>query len=134
MFGQFLVVPDPEPEVEPLEPEPVDEFDEPVPVLPAPVLPVLELDDGVVPEELELLPEFPEFPEFPELPVVVDVVAALATSAPPATRPDVSAPMARTLRSRICMSVALSSVSCTGPFGPVLHTVRFRSVHQRRTT
>ena len=48
------------------------------------------LDDGVVVDELEveLVPEFP---------VVVEVVAALATSAPPATRPVVSAPMASTV-------------------------------------
>jgi hypothetical protein len=90
MFGQFLV----EPELE-LELDPVDELELPVPVFPAPEVPVFELDDGVVLEELELVPE---------LPVVVDVVAALATSAPPATRPDVSALIARTLRRRICMS------------------------------
>jgi len=99
MFGQFLVEPELEPEpefeLEP-DPEPVDELEDPVPVVPEPVLPVFELDDGVVAEELELEPE---------LPVVVDVVAALATSAPPATRPDVNAPTARTLRSRICMAV-----------------------------
>lgn len=97
MFGQSLVEPDPE-----LEPEPELEvelgLDEPVPVLPdpvLPVLPVLELDDGAV-EGVE-----PEL--LPELPVVVDVVAALATSAPPATRPEVNAPTASTLRRRICM-------------------------------
>jgi len=78
MFGQFLV-----------EPEPED---------PDPVLPALEPDDGVV-VELEL--DVEEFdvelvPVLPELPVVADVVAALATSAPPARRPDVSAPVART--------------------------------------
>jgi hypothetical protein len=92
MFGQFLVEPDPELELEPeLEPE----LDGLVPVLPEPVLPVFEFDDGAV-DEVE-----PEPP--PELPVVVDVVAALATSAPPATRPEVSAPMATKLRNRICM-------------------------------
>jgi hypothetical protein len=94
MFGQFFVEPDPELELEPefeLEPEPelVDELDEPdpefpAPVVPEPVLPVFELDDGVL---------------------VDDVVAALATSAPPATRPDVKAPTARTFRRRICMCV-----------------------------
>jgi hypothetical protein len=97
MSGQFLVEPDPESEPDP---EPVDELEDPVPVWPLPVppvLPVLEFDDGVVVEELELVPELPE------LPVVVDVVAALATSAPPATRQDVSALTARMLRRRICM-------------------------------
>jgi hypothetical protein len=79
MSGQFLV-----------EPEPA--------LVPDPELPALGLDDGVDVDgfEVELVPE---------LPVVVDVVAALAASAPPATRPDVSAPMASTLRSRICMAV-----------------------------
>ncbi len=76
MFGQFFVGPDPELELEPefeLGPDPgpdpglVDEFEDP-----EPVPPVVELDDGVL----------------------VDVVAALATSAPPARRPDVSAPTA----------------------------------------
>ncbi len=94
MFGQFLVELEPEFELEP-DPEPVDELEDPVAVPPEPVLPVFELDNGAG-EELELEPE---------LPVVVDVVAALATSAPPATRPDVNAPTARTLRSRICMAV-----------------------------
>jgi hypothetical protein len=98
MSGQFLVEPDPELEVEP-DPDPEDELEEP-----DPVLPVLELDDGAVvdADELELVPEFP---------VAVDVVAALATSAPPARRPEVSAPTARTLRKRICMACrALSFV------------------------
>jgi hypothetical protein len=98
MLGQFFVEPEDEPEpVE--EPEPVDELEEPEPVLPA-----LELDDGVVEDELDVEGFDVELvPVFPELPVVVDVVAASATSAPPATRPDVSAPMASTLRKRICM-------------------------------
>jgi hypothetical protein len=102
MSGQFLVEPDPEFDPDPdaelvPEPDPEDELDEP-----DPVLPVFELGDGVVVEEFELVPEFP---------VVVDVVAALATSAPPARSPEVSAPTARTLRKRICMScLALSCV------------------------
>ena len=104
MSGQFLVEPDPEleldPELEPeleLEPDPEDELDEP-----EPVLPVFEPNAGDVVDELELVPEFP---------VVVDVVAALATSAPPARSPEVSAPTARTLRKRICMGcLALSCV------------------------
>jgi hypothetical protein len=98
MSGQFLVEPDPELEVEP-DPDPEDELEEP-----DPVLPVFEFDDGVVVDgdELELVPEFP---------VDVDVVAALATSAPPARSPEVSAPTARTLRKRICMAFrALSFV------------------------
>jgi hypothetical protein len=93
MLGQFLVEPDPELALEP-------------------ELPVLEPDDGVVVDE----PDVEEFAvelvlELPELPVVVDVVAALATSAPPARRPEVNAPTARTLRRRICMAdVTLSSL------------------------
>ena len=109
MSGQFLVEPDPE-----LELEPDDELDEPDPEPPVPVLPEfeLELEDGVVVDELELAPEFP---------VVVDVVAALATSAPPARSPDVSAPTARTLRKRICMACrALSCHVSPNQFGSVL--------------
>ena len=111
MSGQFLV--EPEPELE-FEPEPVDELEEPEPVLPTP-----DLDDGVV--EGLAVEEFDVelVPVFPELPVVVDVVAASATNAPPAIRPDVSAPVARTLRRRICMGVPLLSVGA-GPFEPVL--------------
>jgi hypothetical protein len=71
---------------------------EPALVLPDPVLPVPVLDDGEVVDELVEEP-------VPELPVVVDVVAALATSAPPATRPEVSAPVASTLRKRNDMGV-----------------------------
>jgi hypothetical protein len=113
MFGQFLV-----------EPEPV-----PAPV-PDPELPVLELDgDGVVVDEFEVEVEL-----VPVLPVVVDVVAALAASAPPARRPDVSAPMASTLRRRICMVCALSSVWSAGSFGPVLQRVRLGSERRRTTT
>jgi hypothetical protein len=94
MSGQFLVDLEPVFELEPeLDPE----------------VPLPEVDEGVVAElpddELELVPE---------LPVVVDVVAALATRAPPATRPDVNAPTARTLRRRICM-VFCPSVSLRRP-------------------
>jgi hypothetical protein len=100
MFGQLCVDPDPE-------------------------FPVPE-DDGVVdPDELDDVPEL-EFdveplPEFevdtePELPVE-PVVAALATSAPPTTSPEVSAPTASTLRRRICIR-SLSFIGA-GPFGPV---------------
>lgn len=98
MLGQLWVEPDPELELEP-------ELDEPVAVLPEPVLEVLVFDDGVVVEELDVEPE----PVFPEL----DVVAALAASVPPAKRPDESAPTARTLRRRICMSCSFRGVlSC----------------------
>ena len=74
----------------------------PEPELPEPVLPVLELDDGVVVDELlvELVPE---------LPVVVDVVAALATSAPPARRPEVSAPRPGRCEGGSALVVFLSS-------------------------
>lgn len=115
MFGQFLVEPDPEPAFEP-EPE----------------LPVLELDDGVVADEPEL-PVLELVPELPELPVAVDVVAALATSAPPARRPDVNAPTARTLRRRICMAdVPFRLCWSADPFGPVVRTLRPGSVRSRR--
>lgn len=119
MLGQFLV--EPEPEFEPV---------------PEPALPVLELGDGVVVEELDVEEFDVELvPELPELPVVVDVVVALATSAPPATRPDVSAPMARTFRRRICMRVC-PFVSCGTPARcePVLHTVRSGSGCSRTVT
>jgi hypothetical protein len=99
MFGQFLVEPLPELE---LEPEPLEELD--------PELDVL--DDGVVVEELVDVLE-------PVVPVLdVAVVAASAASAPPASSPVVSAPMANTLRSRSFMVVALSFVCCAHPFGP----------------
>ncbi len=94
MLGQLWVEPEPE-----LDPVPDPELvlpDDPELVLPDPEFPLLVLVDGVLVEELDVELE-------PELPVVVEVVAALATKAPPATRPDVSAPMASTLRSRICM-------------------------------
>jgi hypothetical protein len=106
MSGQFLVEPDPE-----LELEPDDELEEPVPVLPDPELPEFVLTDGAVVAELELVPEFP---------VVEDVVAALATSAPPARSPDVSAPVANMVRRRIFMDVC-PFVSCVtpDPFGSV---------------
>lgn len=113
MLGQFLVEPVPEP-----------------------VLPVLELDDGVVVEELDV-EEFDVAlePELPEFPVVVEVVAALATSAPPATRPDDRAPMARTFRRRICMRL-WPFVSCGTPTRcePVSHTVRPGSGCSRTVT
>ena len=107
ILGQFLV----EPELE-LVPEPV-ELEDPEPVVPVPELPVLELDEGVVVDE----PDVAEFDValVPELPVVVDVVAALATSAPPARRPELSAPTARMLRRRIFIACVpfVSSVTPT---------------------
>jgi hypothetical protein len=94
MLGQFLVELEPEPELE------VPELEEPeleLPELELPVFPVLVLllDDGVVVGE----------PVVPELVVGVepDAVAALATNAPPPTRPVVKAPTASTLRKRSCM-------------------------------
>ncbi len=106
MLGQFLV--DPEPELE-LDPEPVDALEEPEPA------------DGVEVEEFDVEEFDVELvPVLPELPVVVDVVAASATSAPPATRPDVSAPMASTLRRRICMGVCPFQSLGTGSFEPAL--------------
>jgi hypothetical protein len=98
MFGQLWVEPEPE-----LELEPEELLEDPELELPDPELPELVLGAGVV-DELEVDPE-------PELPVVVEVVAALATSAPPASRPEVSAPMASTLRRRICMSVCTFRLS-----------------------
>ena len=111
MLGQLWV----EPELE-LDPELVPDPelvrpDDPELVLPDPEFPELALVVGLV-EELDVELE-------PELPVVVEVVAALATKAPPATRPDVSAPMARTLRRRICMGGLPFPVdSCADPVGP----------------
>jgi hypothetical protein len=83
MFGQLDVEPELDPDVPELDEPVLDE-------------PEFEVDDGVVVDGLdveELLPEFPVAPVF-------EVVAALATSAPPATRPEVSAPMASMLRRR----------------------------------
>ncbi len=119
MLGQFCLELEPEPEEVPEEPELV--LPEPVlpePVLPEPELPVLELDDGAVVDELLVEP-------VPELPVEVDVVAALATNAPPATRPEVSALVASTLRRRIFIGcVPFHLVRSASPFGPAPHTVR----------
>ncbi len=99
---------------------------------------VLELDDGVDVDELdveelevdeldvELVPEFPVEP-------VVEVVAALATSAPPATRPEVSAPMASTLRRRNGMAQFLS-LSAADPLRPAPQSVRLASVRPPTAT
>jgi hypothetical protein len=117
MLGQLCVEVEPELEPVELEFEPDDVLDEPEPVLLDPEFPLLELDDGEDVDEfvVELVPEFP---------VVLDVVAALATNAPPARRPEVSAPMASTLRRRICMMVLPFHLVCrANPSGPALHTV-----------
>jgi hypothetical protein len=69
-----------------------------------PELELLELDGVVVVEELVLELE-------PVVPVLDEpVVAASATSAPPVTRPVVSAPIANTFRSRIFMVVSFRFV------------------------
>lgn len=106
MLGQLCVEPELElPELEP------DEPDDPEPVLLEPVPELLELDDGAVVEELVLALE----PVVPVLDVLV--VAASATSAPPVTRPAVSAPIANTFRRRIFMAAAFRFVRCAAPFG-----------------
>ena len=115
MLGQLWV--EPELELEPVEPELEPELDEPEPVLLDPVLGVLELEGGVAVDEL--VPEVPLDPVFP----VLEVVAALATNAPPARRPEVSAPMASTLRRRICMTV-LPFISCGAPTRSGRHHIR----------
>jgi hypothetical protein len=96
MLGQFRL----EPELELLELDP-DELDEPELVLLDPELELLELDDGVVVDELVLVFD-------PVVPVVELDVAALATSAPPVTRPVVRAPIATACRNRTFMVVVLS--------------------------
>lgn len=113
MFGQVCV----EPELELLEPDEPDEPDEPELVLLEPVLELLELDDGVV-EELVLALE-PVVPVLDEL-----VVAASATSAPPVTRPVVSAPIANTFRRRIFMVVVPSFRVMRRPVRSGSHTLR----------
>jgi hypothetical protein len=125
MLGQFCLEAEPEPELEPEDvEEPELELPEPVLpelVLPEPEFPVLELDDGAVVDELLVEP-------VPELPVVVDVVAALATNAPPATRPEVSALVASTLRRRIFIGcIPFHLVRSANPSGPAPHTVRLGS-------
>jgi hypothetical protein len=96
MLGQFLVEPEDE--------EPVEPFDG------------VELAD---PDELELVPLEPVELEPVELvPVELELdvgVAALATSAPPVTRPAVSALKATALRKRSFMAVSpfwLWSLAC----------------------
>jgi hypothetical protein len=124
MLGQLWVEVEPEP-VEP-ELEPDDVLEDPELVLLDPEFPVLELVDGVEVDEFvaELVPV---------LPVVLDVVAALATNAPPARRPDVSAPMASTLRRRICMVVLPFHLVCRAdPCGPARHTVLHGSVSDHK--
>jgi hypothetical protein len=119
MLGQLRVEPVPELELDPLDPElaPDPELDEPLLVLPDPLFPVLEPEDGVVVEEPEVVEVLElELEPVPVLPVL-DVVAALATSAPPATRPVVSAPTASTLRGRICIRCCPFIRVLPRPFG-----------------
>jgi hypothetical protein len=106
MLGQLCV----EPELELLEPEPD------------------ELDDGVVVEELVLALE-PVVPVLEEL-----VVAASATSAPPVTRPVVSAPIANTFRIRIFMVAVLSLRVKRRSVRSGRHTLRPGPVASRTTT
>jgi hypothetical protein len=106
MLGQLWVEPELELELE--LPEDDEPLEEPVPLAPEPVLPLLVLEEGVVVDEL-----------VPVLPVVPEVVAALATRAPPARRPEVSAPTASTVRRRICMTSFRSSLS--DPVGRYLY-------------
>jgi hypothetical protein len=117
MLGQLWV--DPALELPELEP---DELDDPELVLP-------ELDDdGVVVDELVLELE-------PVAPVLeVPVVAASATSAPPVTRPAVSALIANTFRSLFFMVVVLPFVRCAAPFRSGSHTLRPGPVAGRTTT
>ena len=97
-------------------------------VEPDPELPLLELAEGVV-------AEVPDVEFVPELPVVVDVVAASAARAPPARRPDVSAPTASALRRRICMAIVpFCLFGAPAPCEPVLQTLRSGSVCRRRAT
>jgi hypothetical protein len=114
MFGQFWV----DPELEFAAPEPVLELFELFELFELPVLPELKLAVLLEPDvpEVVLVLVDPEFPvdevvpsvELVEPVPVPDVVAAFATTAPPATRPEASAPAASTLRNRICIGVALS--------------------------
>jgi hypothetical protein len=112
MFGQFRLELEPElllPELEDPELELAPELV--LPELEVPVLPVLEpvLDEGVLVEEPEV-----------ELVFGVELVAAPATTAPPATRPVVNAPMATMLRGRICIeSLPFISVRCPPVRGAV---------------
>ena len=134
------------------EPEPEDGALEPLPLPPmfgqlcVELELELELDPELVEPELELEPELPvldvlgvvddELVDEPveAFDVVPDVVAALATSAPPATRPEASAPVASTVRIRIFMGSAF--------LGRVLHpltravcpSVRPRPVGNRTVT
>jgi hypothetical protein len=126
MLGQLWVEPD-ELLLE-LEPDEPDELDDPELELLEPVLELPELDDGVVVEELVLALD-PVVPVFEVL-----VVAASATSAPPATRPVVSAPIANTFRSRSFMVVVPSFRAMRLPVRSGEHTLRPGSVAGRTTT
>jgi hypothetical protein len=104
MFGQFFV--EPVPELEPVPDVPEDELG----VLEEPELPAVVVLVLVLVLE-PVLPE-PVLPE-PVLDVEVDVVAALATRAPPPTRPVVRAPMASALRICRCMGCGPFVSCCT---------------------
>jgi len=95
MFGQFLVEPDDADLGALLDGVVPDEAEDPlVDVDPEAVLPEAVLPEAVLPEAV--LPAL-------VLDVLPVLVAALATSAPPATRPLVKAPTASALRSRSFM-------------------------------
>ena len=112
MFGQFWV----DPELEFAAPEPVLELFELFELFELPVLPELKLAVLLEPDvpEVVLVLVDPEFPvdevvpsvELVEPVPVPDVVAAFATTAPPATRPEASAPAASMFRKRMCIGVA----------------------------
>lgn len=111
MFGQLCVeleleleeLDEPDDPEEPEEPDEPDELDDPEPEVLEP------LEDGVVVVD-ELVPALE--PVVPVLDVLV--VAASATSAPPVTRPVVSAPIANTFRRRIFIGCC-PFVSCDAP-------------------
>jgi hypothetical protein len=127
MLGQLWV--EPELELFGLDPDELepDELDEPELVLLDPELELVELDDGVVVDELVLALD-------PVVPVFELVVAALATSAPPVTRPVVRVPIATTCRNRTFMVDVLSFREMRRPVRSGSHTLRPGSVAGRTTT
>jgi hypothetical protein len=123
MLGQLCV----EPELEPFDVDP-DEPDDPELALLDPDVELLELEDGGVVEVLALVLE-------PVVPVLDEpVVAASATSAPPVTRPAVSALIANTFRRRIFMVIVLSLVRIAAPSGVAASTLRPGPVARRTTS
>jgi hypothetical protein len=107
MLGQFFVEPDEDEPVEPLEgADPLDPED-----------PLADVPPDEVPEDVppvDVLPDELVDDVLPEL-VLEELVAALATSAPPATRPLVRAPTASALRSRSFMVLLPPEVVHTFP-------------------